>query len=323
MSDERISQLRRFLAGRRGQKVTVPETEVPHAVPVGNTGMILAIAEGSSGGFGARMWPSAKTIVNQIAMQAWPRDLRGKNVLELGCGVGMAGLAAGAVGARVLLTDRDAAVLERAEANLHLNASLVPSHALPCILPTFQQSGSHSLIAGRCCDAQIQREGGKATVEPLKWGDEKSMQRLLAQHGPFDFILGSDILYSRAAYGDLLRTITFFSQPHTRTWLSCPRRDEGLGEGYGGKYFASGKGVLSRQALLILGAALYMPRRAATATAGVATRLLLPVDRHFLRLLVCSCCASAVAAGITVDEDVAKGRKMEHTAFALDPGCSV
>ena len=67
------------------------------------------------------------------------------------------------------------------------------------------------------------------------------MQRVLAEHGPFDFILGSDILYSRAVYGDLLRTITFFSQPHTRTWLACPVRDEGLGEGYGGKYFASGK----------------------------------------------------------------------------------
>lgn len=77
-------------------------------------------------------------------------------------------------------------------------------------------------------------------MAPLKWGAEASMQRVLAEHGPFDFILGSDILYSRAAYGDLLRTITFFSQPHTRTWLACPRRDEGLGDGYGGKYFASG-----------------------------------------------------------------------------------
>lgn len=87
---------------------------------------------------------------------------------------------------------------------------------------------------------QIKREGGRATVAPLKWGAEGAMQRVLAEHGPFDYILGSDILYSRAAYGDLLKTITFFSQPHTRTWLACPRRDEGLGEGYGGKYFASG-----------------------------------------------------------------------------------
>ena len=136
VSDERISQLRRFLAGRRGQTVVAPETEVPHAVPVGSTGMVLAIAEGSSGGFGARMWPSAKTIVNQIALQAWPHDLRGRNVLELGCGVGMAGLAAGAVGAQVLLTDRDAAVLERAEANLQLNATLVPARALLLPSPT-------------------------------------------------------------------------------------------------------------------------------------------------------------------------------------------
>ena len=33
--------------------------------------------------------------------------------------------------------------------------------------------------------------------------------------------------------------------------------------------------------------------------------------------------ACTVAAGITADEDIAKGRKMEHTAFALDPGHSV
>ena len=31
----------------------------------------------------------------------------------------------------------------------------------------------------------------------------------------------------------------------------------------------------------------------------------------------------AVAAGVTADGDVAKGRKMEHTAFALEPGQSV
>ena len=184
MSDERIAQLRHFLAERRGTTLAQPGREVPQAVPVGSTGMVLAIAEGSSGGFGARMWPSAKTMVDHIAQQAWPHDLRGKRVLELGCGVGMAGLAAGAVGAKVLLTDRDAAVLERAEANLHLNQSL------------------------------IKREGGTAAVSPLKWGATSSMQRLLAEHGPFDYILGSDLLYSRASYGDLLKTISYFSEPH-------------------------------------------------------------------------------------------------------------
>lgn len=55
----------------------------------------------------------------------------------------------------------------------------------------------------------------------------------------------------------------------TRTWLACPRRDEGLGEGYGGEYFAS------------------------------------------------------VAAGTITDEDVARGRKMAHTAFAPEEGQKV
>ena len=86
----------------------------------------------------------------------------------------------------------------------------------------------------------IEREGGSATVAPLTWGHKRKMQEVLDEYGPFDIILGSDLLYSRASYGDLLTTIAFFSLPgHTRTWLACPSRDEGLGLGYGGQYFAS------------------------------------------------------------------------------------
>ena len=208
ISDERIAQLRRFLAERRGETLAQPGAEIPVDVPIGSTGATLSIAEGTSGGFGARMWPSAKTLVDHISAGAWPHELEGKRVLELGCGVGLGGLAAGYVGADVVLTDRDEAVLRRASENLQLNRQL------------------------------IEREGGSATVAPLTWGHKRRMQEVLDEHGPFDIILGSDLLYSRASYGDLLTTIAFFSLPHTRTWLACPSRDEGLGLGYGGNYFA-------------------------------------------------------------------------------------
>ena len=210
ISDERIAQLRRFLAERRGETLAQPGAEIPVDVPIGSTGATLSIAEGTSGGFGARMWPSAKTLVDHISAGVWPDQLEGKRVLELGCGVGLGGLAAGYVGADVVLTDRDEAVLRRASENLQLNRQL------------------------------IEREGGSATVAPLTWGHKRRMQDVLDKYGPFDFILGSDLLYSRASYGDLLTTIAFFSLPgHTRTWLACPSRDEGLGLGYGGQYFAS------------------------------------------------------------------------------------
>ena len=210
ISDERIAQLRRFLAERRGETLAQPGAEIPVDVPIGSTGATLSIAEGTSGGFGARMWPSAKTLVDHISAGAWPHQLEGKRVLELGCGVGLGGLAAGYVGADVVLTDRDEAVLRRASENLQLNRQL------------------------------IEREGGSATVAPLTWGHKRRMQEVLDEYGPFDIILGSDLLYSRASYGDLLTTIAFFSLPgHTRTWLACPSRDEGLGLGYGGQYFAS------------------------------------------------------------------------------------
>ena len=39
------------------------------------------------------------------------------------------------------------------------------------------------------------------------------MSKLLAEHGPFDFIIGADILYSRSGYDPLIQTIDYLSSP--------------------------------------------------------------------------------------------------------------
>ena len=50
-----------------------------------------------------------------------------------------------------------------------------------------------------------------------------------------------DLLYQRASYAPLLRTLTVCAeqQQDVRVWLACPHRDANLGEGYGGRYFAA------------------------------------------------------------------------------------
>jgi hypothetical protein len=85
------------------------------------------------------------------------------------------------------------------------------------------------------------------------------MAKLLAEHGPFDFIIGADILYSRSGYGPLIQTIDYLSSPRvglplrelvdgcahgrasqpTVTLLACPERDTGLGPCYGGRCFGA------------------------------------------------------------------------------------
>ena len=80
----------------------------------------------------------------------------------------------------------------------------------------------------------------EAGLARYRWsGETKRIRERFEQYGPFDFIVGSDVLYSRGSYQPLLSTITYFSEPYTRTWLACPERDAGLGEGYGGRYFAA------------------------------------------------------------------------------------
>lgn len=66
----------------------------------------------------AYLWPAAVAMSNHVIRAAWPR---GTEVLELGCGVGLVGLAALAIGCRVTMTDYDAQAICVAEHNAKRN----------------------------------------------------------------------------------------------------------------------------------------------------------------------------------------------------------
>jgi predicted nicotinamide N-methyase len=61
----------------------------------------------------AELWPSGVALARVAGARAW----RGARVLELGCGLGMAGIAAALAGARVLLTDWSPDAVRFAAAN--------------------------------------------------------------------------------------------------------------------------------------------------------------------------------------------------------------
>lgn len=66
----------------------------------------------------AELWPSALMLGRAIAQRTWPKELK---VLEVGCGLGVSGLVALALGMDVVFSDYDVAALGFAARNARLN----------------------------------------------------------------------------------------------------------------------------------------------------------------------------------------------------------
>ena len=115
-----------------------------------------------AGGNGATLWDSSLALTNFLAYHYENTDLSRKNVLELGAGVGLVGMALASMGANVVVTERDIA------------------------LPLLRKN----------VDRNVKVTGGRVEVAELSWGGD-SMQRLIeARKGvPFDIVVGSDIIF--------------------------------------------------------------------------------------------------------------------------------
>jgi predicted nicotinamide N-methyase len=66
----------------------------------------------------AELWPAARMLAKAVLRESWPA---GAQVLEVGCGLGLPGVAALARGLRVTFSDYDATALEFAARNARLN----------------------------------------------------------------------------------------------------------------------------------------------------------------------------------------------------------
>ena len=77
--------------------------------------------------YGTVLWPASIALALEIAERA--ADFRGTAVLELGAGVGLAGLAAACVGGRVVQTDRDEDALAMCRDNAERNGVAIACRA--------------------------------------------------------------------------------------------------------------------------------------------------------------------------------------------------
>lgn len=138
-------------------------------------------------GVAAVVWEAA--VVLGRYLETLGQGLKGKKVIELGAGTGLAGLVAAQLGAFVTLTDR----------KLALN-----------VTKTNMEKNFEDLF----------KQGVIKAVE-LEWG-----QNVSSFAPPFDFVIGADVVYIEETFRDLLKTLDELSNRETVVLLSCKIRYE-------------------------------------------------------------------------------------------------
>uniref|UniRef100_F6SN53 Uncharacterized protein n=2 Tax=Ciona intestinalis TaxID=7719 RepID=F6SN53_CIOIN len=118
------------------------------------------------------VWEAATVLADYLADNY---DFRGRNVIELGAGTGLVGMAVAYLGGNVTVTDLQK-FLPLLQENVDLNKNII------------EKGGN----------------GGNLTISELKWG--KRLERF--KPGFYDFILGADIIYSEEEFQNLLETLT-------------------------------------------------------------------------------------------------------------------
>eukprot|EP00928_Gymnodinium_smaydae_P046618 TRINITY_DN31066_c0_g1_i1.p1 TRINITY_DN31066_c0_g1~~TRINITY_DN31066_c0_g1_i1.p1 ORF type:complete len:302 (-),score=49.00 TRINITY_DN31066_c0_g1_i1:55-960(-) len=122
---------------------------------------------------GDLVWPTAVIFCKFLCDRA---DLvQGRRVLDLGAGTGLVGLAAAQLGGHATLVD------------------------VPRVMPLLEHNASLA------CNAS--EETRKTSCAPLWWGDQVQTKSLLDTHGPFDVVIGCEVIYQHTpAVFDALRT---------------------------------------------------------------------------------------------------------------------
>lgn len=163
----------------------------PHAWSVLHTGAILTPEdearfldrEGARLPYGVALWPAAIALAHELASRA--DALRGARLLELGAGVGLPGIVAATLGARVVQTDRQEVALHVCRRNAERNRA---------------------------------RGAAQRRADWAAWEDA----------GPYDWIVGADILYAESMHPHLRRIFETALAPGGRVLVADPFRAIGI-----------------------------------------------------------------------------------------------
>ncbi|KAL8153744.1 hypothetical protein V2J09_011504 [Rumex salicifolius] len=150
---------------------------------------------GTPGVTGSVMWDSGIVLGKFLehAVDSGQLVLQGKKVIELGSGCGLVGCIAALLGSQVILTD------------------------LPDRLRLLKKNVDTNLGTS---DMR-----GSAIVREQIWGDDPYPEIL--EPIP-DYVLGSDVVYSEGAVGDLLATLSKLCGAHTTVFLAGELRNDAV-----------------------------------------------------------------------------------------------
>ncbi|KAJ3327677.1 hypothetical protein HDU76_011344 [Blyttiomyces sp. JEL0837] len=171
----------------------------------------------SSASFGWQTWGSAVVLARMIADGLIP--VQNQQILELGCGTGLVGLAAGKIGAEhVYMTDYMPEILENAKYNANENhITNVSVHSLDWRDFQNESRGDH-------VNGEVKEDGNTAPI-----ATNKTSKQVLGEEAPdkFDIIIAADVCYEleHAALVPNVGKYFMSTKPSARFYMVSALRD--------------------------------------------------------------------------------------------------
>jgi len=175
----------------------------------------LLISQGTTG---LVTWQAAKAITEWCLVNR--NILKNRNVLELGCGVGLTGITACKTCqlASYTFTDCHPQVLELLRHNLEINFKNHPDGR-----------GTH--VSTEIAADKYLWQSTNISLIPFHWDDEGTAAAILRETRP-DVILAADVIYEASTIGLLMRVLRYFLKmgnldgSRTTAYIACTIRNE-------------------------------------------------------------------------------------------------
>ncbi|KAJ6670381.1 S-ADENOSYL-L-METHIONINE-DEPENDENT METHYLTRANSFERASES SUPERFAMILY PROTEIN [Salix viminalis] len=156
---------------------------------------------------GTTVWDASMVLVKFLERNCrrgrfCPSKLKGKRVIELGAGCGVAGFGMALLGCDVVATDQ--------------------IEVLPLLMRNAERNTARIMQKDSNSDSF-----GSIQVAELDWGNEDHIR---AVDPPFDYIIGTDVVYAEHLLDPLLQTILALSGPKTTILLGYEIRSTNVHE---------------------------------------------------------------------------------------------
>ncbi|BBN17725.1 protein N-lysine methyltransferase METTL21D [Marchantia polymorpha subsp. ruderalis] len=189
-------------------RFNTPQTDAVEVDVLGHN--LLIKQDPNSKHLGTTVWDSSLVFVKFLERNSKKGEfsrakLAGKRVIELGAGCGLAGLGMALLGCDVVVTDQ--------------------IEVLPLLLRNVERNLSRAKYTASDCS--YMGSIGKVDVAELDWGNET---HITATGPPFDYIIGTDVVYKEQYLEPLINTILALAGPKTTVMLGYEFRSSGVRE---------------------------------------------------------------------------------------------